>query len=371
MNSALTPSAPSPSFQLQFLRDLQRILQEGSFTATYKFAVVHALADLSVEYGDDTGEPLPVYLQDIGERLVVLYWRQVSPWPGRQSTQVLAQNTGQTAAVIRHVREVQARYDERLHHARTRDGEWADLVNDVTRVVRRYPLQLLQRVGTDEHEFLYANEIHGRGAEAHIILHQGIAYCFRAFYPLILDLVQGAWVRFIRKQNPDVLGEKAELREFLFGGRRSALLSVRDPLLDLQRRKCFYCQREIRESPEVDHFIPWSRYPSDLGHNFVVAHGACNNRKSDHLAAERHLERWIMRNQEEAYELEQRFERASITYARGSSTRIARWAYQRVEERKGLVWLGGKELKPLSQDWRNAFLIEGRYDDRDNSIPSA
>jgi hypothetical protein len=35
----------------------------------------------------------------------------------------------------------------------------------------------------------------------------------------------------------------------------------------------------------VDHFIPWSRYPADLGHNFVLAHDRCINAKSDYLAA--------------------------------------------------------------------------------------
>ena len=348
-------SPPSPAFQLQFLRDLQRILQEGSFTATYKFALVHALADLSVEMGNDSGAPLPVPLQAIGERFVVLYWRQVSPWPGEKSARALAQNTGRTAAVVRQVQETQAQYTHRLHELRGHDGEWADLVKDVTRVVRKMPLMKLQRVGREVHEFLYANEVHGRGAEAHIILKEGIAYCFRAFYPLILDLVQGAWARFVRKQNPDLLGEKAELREFLFGAERSALLSAREPLLDFQDGSCFYCRRRIRENPEVDHFIPWSRYPTDLGHNFVVVHQACNNRKSDHLAAEGHLERWLTRNQEHAFELGQRFETAGIPHHHMSSTRIAHWAYQRLEERKGLVWKRGRELVPLPDGWRRLF----------------
>ena len=26
----------------------------------------------------------------------------------------------------------------------------------------------------------------------------------------------------------------------------------------------------------VDHFIAWSRYPVDLGHNLVLAHNGCN-----------------------------------------------------------------------------------------------
>ncbi len=42
----MTPSAED---QIQFLSNLQRLLSEGGFTATYKFAFLLALADLSVE----------------------------------------------------------------------------------------------------------------------------------------------------------------------------------------------------------------------------------------------------------------------------------------------------------------------------------
>ena len=35
--------------ELQFLRKLQRLLAEGDFVATYKFALLNALADLSLE----------------------------------------------------------------------------------------------------------------------------------------------------------------------------------------------------------------------------------------------------------------------------------------------------------------------------------
>jgi len=36
----------------------------------------------------------------------------------------------------------------------------------------------------------------------------------------------------------------------------------------------------------------WPRYPRDLAHNLVLAHGTCNSRKSDLLGGEPYLERW-------------------------------------------------------------------------------
>ena len=49
---------PAADEQIRFLVNLQRLLDEGLFVASYKFALLLALADLSVEYGDDTGAPL-------------------------------------------------------------------------------------------------------------------------------------------------------------------------------------------------------------------------------------------------------------------------------------------------------------------------
>ena len=38
---------PAPADQIRFLTNVQRLLAEGLFTATYKYALIAALADLS------------------------------------------------------------------------------------------------------------------------------------------------------------------------------------------------------------------------------------------------------------------------------------------------------------------------------------
>lgn len=85
---------------------------------------------------------------------------------------------------------------------------------------------------------------------------------------------------------------QAELERFLFGVERVALDSVRGPLLDLQEHRCFYCDRRIATRAEVDHFLPWSRYPDDGLDNLVATHPGCNASKRDFLAAAEHVERW-------------------------------------------------------------------------------
>ena len=136
-----------------------------------------------------------------------------------------------------------------------------------------------------------------------ITLKPGVAYCLRAFYELLRDLIRGAWVRFVQKLNANKLGNVTDLGTFLFGQERANLEAYRPILMDVQRGECLYCRKPLPKQSQVDHFIPWSRYPADLGHNFVLAHQGCNHAKSDYLAAEDHLAAWAERNRQNQDEL--------------------------------------------------------------------
>jgi len=52
--------APSAEFQLDFLAKVERILSQGKFQTTYKFALLIALTNIAVEQGDDSGDALEV-----------------------------------------------------------------------------------------------------------------------------------------------------------------------------------------------------------------------------------------------------------------------------------------------------------------------
>src|SRR5690606_12741258 len=88
--------------------------------------------------------------------------------------------------------------------------------------------------------------------------------------------------------------EESYLETFLFGAARTPTTRVRVGLWEMQEGRCFYCDGRVADpsSGEVDHFIPWSRYPDDRLDNFVVADGRCNGDKSNRLAATTHLVRW-------------------------------------------------------------------------------
>jgi hypothetical protein len=57
------------------------------------------LADVSVECGDDSSEPLPLTAEAIAEKFVQYYWRQAMQYPAAKAATVLRQNIGQQAAI--------------------------------------------------------------------------------------------------------------------------------------------------------------------------------------------------------------------------------------------------------------------------------
>jgi hypothetical protein len=348
----MKPMPPTSDEQIQFIVNVQRLLDEGLFTASYKFALLLALADLSVEHGDDSGALLELATDAIAEKFVLYYWRQAMPYPTAREAAILQQNTDRQAAIVNLVRDARKAYGDSVTAAVRDRAGWHRLVRKVARVVREMPLWRLQRIGKEPFDFLYEHRGDGRAIQ----LRPGVAYCFRKFHALISDLVRGAWMRYVRQQNLKVLGETADLNEFLFGSERNNLAQVRPVLLDIQRGRCFYCKGGITgATAHVDHFVAWSRYPVDLAHNFVLADGRCNNQKRDRLPACDHLAAWTERNARYGAEIGRELERHGIIAELAASNRVAQWAYAQTEAAGGLTWLRADEMVPLKAVWRTAF----------------
>jgi HNH endonuclease len=344
---------PTADAQLTFLRQLQRVLNEGSVTATYKYALILALADLAVLHGDDSGAPLVLARRDIAAAMIRLYWRQAAPFPGvrGRSPEVLRQSTLRQAEIITIIQRVRDAHGSSLPRLQQQPMAWQRLVSQVSDRVRKHPLWRLQRVGDQILPFLYPHE-----SDATIVtLFPGAAYCLRVFHPMIVDLVQGAWIRYVRAHNLEMFAEATDISTFLFGSERSSLKECRALLAVVDESRCFYCQRLVSEMAAVDHFIPWARYPVDLGHNLVLAHRDCNGAKSDTLAAEEHLSHWLERNHRYGSALSQGFEVAGFPHDMEASESIARWAYGQTALANGQVWVKGRVLRPLSTAWGQLF----------------
>ena len=170
-------TAVEPQQQLEFLGNVQRLLSEGQFTATYKYALLLAIADICVEEGEDDGAPFVIQTSKIAEKFIAYYWPQARPYDG----DVLRQNTGKAPAVISALGQVAASGIVALRELQRDITAWRSLVQKVDRIVRAMPLWKLQIVGNAPLEFLYENRGHGASIE----LKPGVMFCLRRFHELV------------------------------------------------------------------------------------------------------------------------------------------------------------------------------------------
>ncbi len=351
------PTRPSPAEQVRFIANIERILAEGSFVATYKYALLVSLVELAIERGDESDASLVLSLHDIAEKFAELYWRQAAPYGASGASAarfVLHQNKGKQASAISQLvslRDDLTRRRVTLNEAR-RTREWARLVARMRALVKEMPLKRLQLVGREYVPFLY--EV--ASDETSITLLPGVACHLRERAPLIRRLCEAEWLRFVLAlpQNQPALGRAVDLSEFLFGSARAALaVKLAKPLRELQSGRCFYCERNLAAGGAVDHFIPWSRYPRDLAHNFVLAHGSCNSHKSDRLGGERFLERWAGFVTSHDRSIVEMGAEAGVLVDRTTSLAVAEWSYGHAERVHAEVWLGGRDYGHLSTGWRS------------------
>lgn len=161
----------------------------------------------------------------------------------------------------------------------------------------------------------------------------------------------GSFDRSINENKP-LLGTATDLSDFMFGSGRASLEVYRPILVEYQHGDCFYGLRPLKDRSDVDHFIPWSRYPVDLGHNFVLVHGTCNAKKADRLAAAEHLEKWCERNDMYGEALAVAFQQKNIAHDQKASWSVTAWAYEQAQLAGSLVWRQDDELVKLTSGWR-------------------
>ena len=141
-----TMTAPSAQQQLQFLKQVQQILQAGSFTSTYKFALLISLCRLAIEKGRDTGEVLELGYTDIAEKFIGLYWKQAMPFDFNQyEPMVLQQSHGSQAAMVKLILEAQAKF-KTIAKLRQQPMAWQALLKAVAATVKKMPVQYLQNL---------------------------------------------------------------------------------------------------------------------------------------------------------------------------------------------------------------------------------
>lgn len=358
----IVTTPPSPEFQLNFLFKLQRLFNEGDFTATYKYALMIAMADLAVEQGHDDWSTLYLSRHQLAEKFIELYWQQATPYSSAKfeneigdevlepASMVLAQNKGVQTAVIKRILSFRTKFNPRSLVAAKEIPDFIKLLNEVASTVMRMPVTYLQNLGGQSEQFLYNALPNG------VELLPGVAYCLRRFQPLVQQLSRNGWIDHIKgnRLNRPILGDQDDLESFLFRTSRKSLQIISSGLRKISNR-CFYCQQALREEADVDHFIPFSQYPRDLMHNFVLAHPTCNRSKSNLLAAKEHLERWVDYVNREDQNLKTIGSAAGKISDLSAMYAVARWGYASAVQSSAQAWVKSKVFESVGREYLRLF----------------
>jgi 5-methylcytosine-specific restriction endonuclease McrA len=303
---------------ISFAERALNLLDQGSFTSTYKYAVLLAMMDVVLERTSKTGTPPSVITtRQLAEKVIEIYWPHTNQFPLNKKTgELLKQNTKGQAEIIRVIQHFRSNKtvgeSAPLFAAKHADAKgYKKLVDKVEWKLIELPLPRLQRIGKTRREFIYTLHweesitqgivsSYQRGEASlfdnRIMLCENVGEYFVRLNSLLRPLIQKEWSHFVAQVN---MLEEARLQRFLFDTTRAGAAALCNPLSELQNHYCFYCHEKIGNNentkPEVDHFIPWARYPNDSLTNYVVAHSKCNRDKRDHLAAISHKENWLNR----------------------------------------------------------------------------
>lgn len=306
---------------LLLLERIQDLLRDSRYTTTYKFAVLHALCDLSLELAP--GERR-LALDRLAERTIELYWQQVVPFhpPGSRASIALRMATGGRAAAVTLVDRMHAKHDGRLSGAR-RSGRMRDYTKSMLAVLRKDVLKRLQPAGIEP--FLYRVPVSGDELE----LLPGVPETLRRFSGLLTDMIEARWTAWVEQRNPEVAGSDM-LRRHLFAPNREVLRAVVPMMLDLQTATCFYSgARLTARTAEVDHFLPWSLTHNNSVGNLVLATKTANLKKRDSLPTAAHKRKWESRNSHHAAALAQLAGETGLPWQPDGLAQLADWLYRR------------------------------------------
>lgn len=360
------------------------LLAEGSFTATYKYALMLALIDLCVEGTAEGVAPTSVTIAQVADRLIELYWPHTTTythWPTTDhpsDDKRLYQLRGRAqAGVVRLIAGFRQRLPRPCLTARVAqrldpDG-YESLRAEVAWIAATQPIPRLQLIGRRHEPFLYRigwtiEQNTGEPIEPDLPLLSRRAQLGRAEHDNRLVFVEGAPDRLvalaavlrplIQRQWSDMVARlnhlpERHLEDFLFGAERVELSPVRAPLWDLQGGRCFYCDQKVSlGAAHVDHVLPWSRVPLDDLGNLVVADARCNLSKRDLLVDGRLIARWMSRETRRIAEIAERLVWEHTPWRPQTAARVV---YGHLDP-SAPVWRSRDELSGLNPGERETIL---------------
>ena len=109
------------------------LLEEGTFTATYKYAVLLALTDLCMEgAGAGGAAPTTIATRDLAAKTIEIYWTHTRDFAATSKAKFLLQNAGGQAEILSAIR-------------RHRERSSSDPFESLSRARRRSPAAFERR----------------------------------------------------------------------------------------------------------------------------------------------------------------------------------------------------------------------------------
>lgn len=151
---------------LELGKRVMAVLRGGRRTATYKLATLSALIDYCEQHArlDDSGASIDVPIDDLAERVIGMYWRQVQPLPDGRSLHQSSESAKILGAVTKLRQAANAENPRRRcpssQAAKHRTfPTYTKTIKVVWSVLLEQPLPRLQHVGSGPHtpdqSFLY------------------------------------------------------------------------------------------------------------------------------------------------------------------------------------------------------------------------
>ena len=297
--------SPTAEEQLEFLTKVERLLAKGRRTTTYKFALLIALTNLAVEIGSDSNDVLVVSVDDIARQFLSLYWKMARPYPRLAEVLKQSTNASKPAKMITLLIDEARHSESSYQRLRVYQAQRDELLAEAKLLLKRdvlYRLQVVENCPQPDAEvdrFLYDSPRSLKESRAinHLTLKPGVAACLRRLRGVIISIAEARWAQWVREHNTN-LGADYKLENFLFVPVRGRVTEYAERFYELQSGRCFYSGDKLAKpsAGEVDHFIPWSRYPFDSPFNLVLASRRENSKWRDQLKPAEYRDLWLQRN---------------------------------------------------------------------------
>ena len=97
----IVDDSSDPLGAIRFAERVLELLEEGRYTATYKYAVLLALMELCLEHTHASGAPpTMVTTRQLAEKVVEVYWPHTLPFANLGNAQAPRQNRGGQAEIV-------------------------------------------------------------------------------------------------------------------------------------------------------------------------------------------------------------------------------------------------------------------------------